>query len=234
MRNHGSPRSTEWDEVEANAADVRRRLARTLRRELVHYPRAATVRLQNVASADLADEAFAWSLENWKAKPSAVSPEQWMRKHALQILDEALDREALAGESRAEERDGQSRAIAHELPRDDDEREGWIDIADLATRGKRHDADGGSDDPFDGIEGDPLVSSPSERLDERETLVELERAMLKLPERRRKAVAHRFLDGLEFEEIAYLLDVPVADVRAEIVAGLAELQRSLAGAPRAA
>jgi RNA polymerase sigma factor (sigma-70 family) len=231
---NGSPRSTEWDEMEANAADVRRRLARTVRRELVHDPRATAVRLQNLASADLADEAFAWSLENWKAKPAAVSPEQWMRKHALQILDEALDREALAAESRAQERVDQSRVLAHELPRDEDEREGWMDIADLATRAKRRDVDGGDDDPFDGLEGDPLVSSPAVRLDARETLVELERALLTLPERRRKVVAHRFLDGLEIEEIAYLLDVPVADVRAEIVSGLAELQRSLAGAPRAA
>ena len=234
MRDDRRPRSAEWIDVEATAAEVRRRIERTLRRELIHDPRAGLARRQNLAASDLADEAFAWSLENWRAKPSAVAPEQWMRKRALQILDEALDREALAAESRAEERAAERRLIAHDLPRDDDEREGWVEIADLATRRRRREIDGGDDDPFDGLAGDPLLSSPADRLDERETLVELERAMLTLPERRRKAVAHRFLDGLEVEEIAYLLDAPVAEVRSEILAGLSDLQRSLAGASRVA
>lgn len=228
MRDNGSPRSAEWKELEANALDVRRRIVRTLRRELVHDARAGSARLQNLGAEDLADEAFAWALENWKAKPAAVTPEQWMRKRGLQILDESLDVEALAGESRAEERAAEGRVHAHDLARDDDdERAGWLDIAVLAKRRVKRESDGGQDDPFDDRASDPLVSSPADRLDERETLIELERALLALPERRRRVVAHRHLDGLGVEEIAYLLDAPTTDVRRELAKGLGELQSAL-------
>jgi RNA polymerase sigma factor (sigma-70 family) len=194
----------------------------------VHDPRAGVARIQNVSVADLADEAFAWALESWKQKPTTTSPELWTRKHAHQLLDEALDAEALAAESRAEERATERVLLAHDLHEDDEERADWLDMAELAGRATKHDKDLGEDEPFDGLESDPQVSSPSDRLDGRETLVELERAMLGLPEQRRKAVAHRYLDGLSVEEIAYLLDSPAVAVEREIATGLAELQRALA------
>jgi RNA polymerase sigma factor (sigma-70 family) len=202
-----------------------------LRRRLVHDPRAVAERPHSIAAADLADESFTWALEYWKAKPSSVTPEQWMRKRGLQILDEALDREALAAEGRAEsvaeERDAERRLLAHQLLRHEDERADWLDMAGMAAADGKTEADGGEFDPFDGIACDPLVSSPSERLDERETLVALERALLSLPEHRRKIVAHRYLDGLAVEEIAYLLDAPPADVRVEIASGIEDLRRAV-------
>jgi RNA polymerase sigma factor (sigma-70 family) len=231
MRDNGSPRSDEWLEVQRTASDLRRRLERLLRRRLVHDPRAVAERPHNIVAADLADDAFTWALENWKAKPSAVTPEQWMRKRGLQLLDEALDREALAAEGRAEsladERDAERRLLAHQLLRHEDERADWYDMAGMAAADGKADAEGGEFDPFDGIACDPLVSSPSERLDERETLVALDRALLTLPEHRRKIVAHRYLDGLSVEEIAYLLDAPSADVRVEIASGIEDLRRAV-------
>jgi DNA-directed RNA polymerase specialized sigma24 family protein len=228
MSVNGVTRSAEWREVERSAGDVRRRLERLLRRELVHDARTSSARLHNVVAEDLADEAFAWALENWKAKPATTAPEQWMRRRALQILDESIDREALVAESREEERDVERRFLAHELLKDDDERAGWLEVAELALRRRRASSDGTEEVPFEALECDPLVCSPADRLDERETFVELERSLLRLPELRRRAIAHRYFDGLAVEEIAYLLDVPVADIRSEIHQGLTDLHHGLA------
>jgi DNA-directed RNA polymerase specialized sigma24 family protein len=186
--------------------------------------------VQNLAVPDLADEAIAWALENWKAKPTATSPELWVKKRALQLLDAALDAEALAAESRAEERATERRLIAHDLTDDvdDEERAGWLDMAELASRGKRRELDDGEDEPFDGLESDPQVSSPQDRLGGRESIAELERAMLRLPEKRRRIVAHRFLDGLSLAEIAYLLDDAPRHVESELVAALHDLHAHLA------
>jgi RNA polymerase sigma factor (sigma-70 family) len=230
MTSNGAARSTEWGLFEANAAELRVLLERCLRRELVHDSRAAVARIQNLSVADLADEAITWALENWKAKPIATSPELWIRKHALQLLDEALDAETLAAESRAEERSVERRLIAHDLVDDgaDEERADWLDMAQLATRGDRREKDGGDDEPFDGLESDPLVSSPADRLDERETIEALERAMLHLPEQTRRVLAHRFLDGLSVNEIAYLLEVRADTVEREMVDGVSALRAELA------
>src|SRR5688572_18746464 len=146
MRADGFLRSAEWMEFEKNAVSFRRRLERALRREMVHDPRAATARLSNLSAPDLADEAFTWTLEQWKAKPAATSPETWMKKHAFQLLDEALDREALAAESRAEERAVERKLVAQDLPRDDEERAGWFEIAALAARDGIGDGDGTEND----------------------------------------------------------------------------------------
>jgi len=228
--NNGAPRSTEWGLFEANAAELRMLLERCLRRELVHDSRAAVARIQNLSVADLADEAITWGLENWKAKPVATPPDLWIRKRALQLLDEALDAEALAAESRAEERSVERRLIAHDLIDDgaDEERADWLDMAQLATRDQGREKDGGDDEPFDGLESDPQVSSPSDRLDERETIEALERAMLHLPERTRRVLAHRFLDGLSVSEIAYLLEVRTDTVEREMTDGVSALRTELA------
>lgn len=230
MSTNGVARSAEWGLFEEYAADLRRILTRTLRRELVHDARSATARIQNLPVADLADEAIAWGLENWKAKPHATSPESWVRKRALQLLDELLDGEALAAESRAEERDVERRVLAHELLSDahDEERADWLDMAELALRSRRHERPSPDDEPFDSLESDPQVSSPEERLGDRETILRLERALLRLPEKRRKIVAHRFLDGLEVAEIAYIVEEPAKAVEQEIAAGLRDLQAEMA------
>jgi DNA-directed RNA polymerase specialized sigma24 family protein len=230
MSSNGVARSAEWGLFEANAAELRLLLERCLRRELVHDSRAAVARIQNLSVADLADEAITWGLENWKAKPTATPPDLWIRKRALQLLDEELDAETLAAESRAEERAAERRLVAHDLTDDgdDEERADWLDMAQLATRGDRREKDGGEDEPFDGLESDPLVSSPQDRLDERETIAALERAMLRLPERTRRVVAHRYLDGLSVREIAYLLEVGTDVVEREMDDGVTALRTELA------
>jgi len=228
------PSTPEWDDFRESVIDHRKRLERALRRELIHDARAATARLQNVAIPDLADDALCHTLDEWRSKPSSTAPFQWMLKHALQLLDAALDREALAAESRLEERVEENKLIAHDLHQDDEERTSWLEMAEL-TQLAHDEVDGAeargplSQDghQFDGLTSPADASNPDERLQQRETLLELERAMLRLPSQRRKAIAHRFLDGLDISEIAYLLDIEPDDAEIEISEALKTLRIEL-------
>lgn len=197
------PAMGEWAEFRSAAALHQKEVERSLRRQLVHDSRAATARLQNVSARDLADEAFAWTLSEWRSKPAGTTPEKWMRKRALQILDEALDREALAAESRAEERLEESRVVAMGIATDDEERTRWLEMMD----GK-----GDPPVPFDGLAAADEMSRVDVRLDETEQLQQLERALARLPEIRRRVVVHRYLDDLPTEDVAYLLDVTTTEV----------------------
>lgn len=233
ISNRDIPSTPEWDAFRDDLVDHRKRLQRMLRRELVHDPRSATARLQNVAVRDLADDALCHVLDQWRSKPARTTPFQWMVKHGLHILDEALDREALAAESRAEERAEEGRLLAHDLMQDDEERARWLEVAGMAIPNAEDGAAaqvtsaGESPHQFDGLQSSPDTSSPEERMQQAESLAELERAMLRLSAVRRKAIAHRFLDGLDIEEICYLLDLPAEQVETEIRAALVSLRQDL-------
>lgn len=216
---NGHPGGIEWELFRRDAETFRKDLERFLRRRLVHDPRAARARLQNIAPPDLADEAFAWALDEWRSKPSGTTPEIWARKRALQLLDEMLDSEALAAESRAEERAEESRLHSLELLADDEERERWLEIVDGA---------GDEPVPFDGLAADDEMSRVESRLDATETLGLLDAALAKLPETRRRVVVHTYIDELAADDVAYLLDLPVGDVERELAAGVASLRQDLA------
>lgn len=215
----GESPTGEWSEFRRDAAAHRHEIERSLRRQLLHDPRAAVARLANVAPRDIADEAITWALGEWRSKPTGTAAGQWTRKRAHQILDEALDREALAAESRDEERRSEARLHAQELLGDEDERARWMEILDGAE----------SDPPvpFDGLAADDDVSSLAARLDATELLADLDRELGRLPEIRRRAVVHRFLDDLTIEDVSYLLDLPAADVEQEIAAGVKTLRLAL-------
>lgn len=215
------PRSEEWEAFRHDAPEIRKDLERTLRRILVHDPRATTARRQNVAPADVADEAFAWVLAEWRSKPSATSPAQWMRKRALQILDESLDRELLDAESRREERAEEARLRRFEVldDVDDDERTRWIEMVGGAHRSHP--------EPFDALVADESVSSVEARLTETELLEQLDREMAALPEIRRRILVHRILDELPVDDIAYLLDVTAEDVERELDGAVRDLRNRL-------
>jgi DNA-directed RNA polymerase specialized sigma24 family protein len=224
------PSTPEWMEFRGKVVDHRKRLERALRRALVHDPRAETARLQNVAILDLADDALCRTLDEWRSKPGGTAPFQWMLKHALQLLDQALDREALAAESRREERQEEGKLVAYDLMHDDEERRAWLEMAELTQLDFDDETD--VDAPstghqFDGLTSPPDTSSPDERLEQRETLVELERAMLGLSALRRRAIAHRFLDGLGIDEVAYLLDLDEDAAEIEISEALRSLRSTL-------
>jgi len=214
----GQPEAAEWTQFRRDAGTLRKDLERFLRRRMVHDARAAKARVQNVAPADLADEAFAWALAEWRSKPATTSPELWTRKRALQLLDEMLDSEALAAESRAEERAEETRLHAHELLADEEERDRWLEMLD---------GSGDEPVPFEGLAADDEVSRVESRLAETEMLGQLERALAKLPEMRRRIVVHSFVDELSADDVAYLLDVSVGDVEGELAAGVSALRKDL-------
>lgn len=215
------PETAEWREFRTNAVEHRRDLERAIRRRLVHDPRTANARVQNVSARDLADEALVWALDRWRAKPAGTSPVLWMQKRALSLLDEALDRESLAAESRAEERAEELRLRSHDLLQDDEERSRWLELLSPDDTPE-------TEEPFDGLASDPQVSSVESRIDETERLLELDRALLRLPEVRRRVVVHRYLDGLDPDDVAYLLDMTTQEVDVELRAGVKALRLALA------
>jgi DNA-directed RNA polymerase specialized sigma24 family protein len=234
------PSTPEWNDFRDSVVEHRKRLERALRRELVHDPRSATCRVQNVAARDLADEALCQTLDEWRSKPGGTPPFQWMLKRGMHLLDAALDRETLAAESRAEERDEEDKLVARDLMQDDEERARWLEVAGLASVDTESvpesesfaDTESGSRQPdrFDGLTSHPATSSPDARMQQAETILELERAMLRLPELRRRAVAHRFLDGLDVDEISFLLELEKDEVEIELSSALATLRSELGAA----
>ncbi len=224
------PSTPEWDAFHDSVLDHRKRLERALRREVVHDARSARCRLQNLAVRDLADEALCQTLDEWRSKPSGTPPFEWMLKRGLHLLDEALDREALAAESRHEERSEEQRLHEFNLTRDDEERARWLEVAGLA-RGADDEAFAETGDgescQFDRLTSPPDTSCPDARMQQAETILELDRALLRLPELRRRAVAHRFLDGLDLGEVAFLLDLEEHEVEVELTSALRTLRDDL-------
>jgi RNA polymerase sigma factor (sigma-70 family) len=216
---NGLPDTEEWRAFRHEALRHRKDLERSLRRLMLHDPRATRARVQNLAPPDLADEAFTWVLSEWRAKPASTSPEQWMRKRALQLLDESLDREALDAESRAEERFEERRLRRHELLADDEDRLRWRELLDGSGRERPV--------PFDGLAADDSVSRVETRLAETATFEELDRALARLPEVPRRIVVHRFLDDLGVDDIAYLLDVPADEVERQLAEAVRTLRHEL-------
>ena len=51
---------------------------------------------------------------------------------------------------------------------------------------------------------------------------------LELPELRRRAVVHSYLDGFTAEDIAYLLEISADDVACEVASGVKALRLDLA------
>lgn len=71
------------------------------------------------------------------------------------------------------------------------------------------------------------TSSPYEVLEKEEIRSELIKAVLDLSDPCRKAIIHRYYDGLMPREIALHLDIPVERVRTQLKRGLARLRHSL-------
>lgn len=213
------PTSEEWTAFQQNALEHRKDLERTLRRLLTHDRRTDGARASGVSARDVADEALTWALSEWRSKPSRTPPAQWMRKRAIQLLEEALDRETLDDEGRREEllEERRQRKLEHVV--DDEERTRWRDLI-----GSRREPPV----PFDGLAADDQVSRVESRLDETELLEQLDRELGNLPEIGRRVLVHRYLDDLGVDDIAYLLDLPVEDVQRELDGAVADLRRRLA------
>jgi RNA polymerase sigma factor (sigma-70 family) len=210
----------EWRSFREDASKHRRALERIVRRTLVHDPRVAEARLRNLDPVDFADEAMCWALSEWRAKPSGVTPEQWARKRALQILDAALDRESLNAEGRAEERRVESQLRAGEIEPQDEVESLWREVFEEETREIPPD--------FEELPSDPAVSQADVRFSEAERVTELTQALRRLPDLQRRVVSLRFLDGLKADDVAYLLDLTPEQASQEMAEALRALRTELA------
>jgi RNA polymerase sigma-70 factor (ECF subfamily) len=74
---------------------------------------------------------------------------------------------------------------------------------------------------------DQAPADPRDRLEERETQVELERALAALPDEQRLAIVLVDLQGLSVEEAASVLDVPPGTVKSRCFRGRARLAVAL-------
>ncbi len=84
----------------------------------------------------------------------------------------------------------------------------------------------GTDDLF--IDPPSRELAPGEAVDQREFAAAVRRAVAELPQEFRDAVLLRDLQGLEYEEIAAILDIPPGTVRSRIHRGRLILQEKLA------
>jgi RNA polymerase sigma factor (sigma-70 family) len=221
------PTSAEWRELRENAELHRDDVVRHLRHRLAGDPRADATDLLSLR--EIAEEAYALAVEDWRSKPAAISPAAWLRRHALVILDAALDEAALAAEGADEERRAERPEAQQDREDVEEGRRAWFEMVDRDDEGGLPASITEELGTFDLLVCDPTVSSPEERMRERELLAEIGRALQSLPERSRRAVAHRYLDGLPLAEVAYLLECSEAEAQSEIAAGLAELNRRICG-----
>ena len=217
------PLSAEWLAFEAQAEELRWGLARELEARFAGDPRVSLA--PDVSFDEIAEEAFALAFEQWRAKPAAVAPATWMRRHATSVLEATLDAAALAAESAGEEREAErGEAIASRADAEEGRRQ-WSELVDPDDEGAPVLSITEELGSFDLLVCDPLVSSPEDRMREHELLAEIGRALQGLPDRLRRAVAHRYLDGLPMVEVAYLLECTETEARQAVTSGLAELRR---------
>jgi RNA polymerase sigma factor (sigma-70 family) len=153
---------------------------------------------------DLCEEAVEWIEAHTEDRPSGVGPSLWLRKTALGRLDEHLERQALANGGLYRSWSGTAdlllAAAAHHDPV---ERKRWLQVHARAA------ADGSRSPVSIAISAD----------EERERMARLERAIVRLPELRRRVVLHYYFDQLTSDDIAYLLDSTVEEIEQELLSG---------------
>jgi RNA polymerase sigma-70 factor (ECF subfamily) len=79
-------------------------------------------------------------------------------------------------------------------------------------------------------ENEPLLTRPPQQ-GQRLELRDLERAIAKLPEEQRSAILLVGLEGMRYEEVAEVLDVPVGTIRSRLSRGRVALRRLMEIAP---
>lgn len=153
---------------------------------------------------DLCDEAIEWIEAHTEDRPTGVLPALWLRKVALARLDEQLERQALSNGGVYRSWSGAADLLlAPEAHHDPVERGRWLQVHARAASDARH----------------APVSIAPDGAAERERMARLERAIVRLPELRRRVVLHYYFDQLTSEEIAYLLEATVEEIDQELLSG---------------
>jgi DNA-directed RNA polymerase specialized sigma24 family protein len=199
-----SLREVEWADYTAHLPQHVDGVLRMLAIVLAHDVRRQDGDVKREVAGELASEAVAWVAAHRSEAPADAPPALWLRKVALTLLDERLEKEAIANGGVYRSWAGETGSPIAPLLEDARERSRWSRVAERVEAESR---------------GEPVrqAAGPQE---EHERIRALERALLRLPEVRRRAVTHHYLDHLAHNEIGFLLEISVDEVALELDAGL--------------
>lgn len=195
---------------------LRDRVARLVRRELLHDPSLAGVPKEAVSVPDVVDEAMVWTVENLPSRPPFLTPEQFLWRRVLHQLDLARESILRSAAASAEE---ERVAAAHREPEQEMNME-WADAEDLLFGG-------GEPLPLDLDEAPRAVSDPASILDREAVQAAVSEALRELPEGQRRAVLLHDLEGYDAAEIAFVLARSEDRVREDLEAARRALRRRL-------
>ena len=188
-----------------HVADHAARLHKVLLRERRLDPRVKAAG-GLVSLPDIVEEALAYVFGHFREKPPHMSPDRWLVRRGLLILDEELsriEREPTGGTPE---------------PHAEEEREDWEDLMDLpvfeATAMDAHAAEEGR-------------AAPDVIGDRHEAQRETAAALKALPERQRKAIVLKHLEGYALPEIAYVLNAEEATVESWLAEAEVKLKNRL-------
>ncbi len=195
---------------------LRDRVARLVRREILHDATLAGIPRSAISVPDVVDEAMVWTQENLGRRPPFLTPEQFLWRRVLHQLDLAR---ASVLRTAAAEREEEKVAAAHREPETELDME-WSDAEDLIFGG-------GEPLPFDLDEAPPGGSDPEAILGREALQVAVSEALRELPETQRRAVLLHDLEGYDPAEIAFVLARSEDRVREDLEAARRALQRRL-------
>ena len=195
---------------------LRGRVARLVRREIVHDPSLSEVPKEAISVPDVVDEAMVWALEHMGRRPAWLTPEQFLWRRVLHQLDLARESVLRARAGEAEEAEVASR---HREPNPELDME-WEEAEDLIYGG-------GEPLPLDLDEASRTDSDPAEILDREAAQQAVSDALRELPDSQRRAVLLHDLEGYDPQEIAFVLSVGEDRVREDLEAARRALRRRL-------
>ncbi len=160
------------------------RLSEVLKRERRLDPRIVAAG-GAISIPDITEEALAYVFEHFREKPAEMSPDRWLVRRGLIILDAELDR--IEREATGE----------GEAPPEAEPQEDWEEIMNLPVY------------MIAGMEGTPADesrTSPDVIQDRAQAQQATAKALQSLPSRYRKALLLKHLEGYQVPEIAYVLN----------------------------
>jgi len=181
------------------------RLHKVLRRERRLDPRSAEVG-GAVSLADVVEDAIAYVFEHWREKPASLSPDRWLVRRGLILLDAELDRAK-------EESTASSSFEAWSEPQ-----EAWEELMNLPVEEWTL---------LDGTPADRNRSSPEIVGNRNEAEAATARALTDLPHRQRVALLLRHVEGYAVPEIGFVLNADDAQVESWLDEGEVAMQERL-------
>ncbi len=168
------------DQVAHHAA----RLSEVLKRERRLDPRIRAAG-GAISLPDITEEALTYVFEHFREKPASMSPDRWLVRRGLIILDAELDRV---------EREATGEGEAPPVAEPQEEWEETMDLPVFMTGG------------LEGTPADESSTSPSVIRDRAEAQQATADALKSLPTLYRKALLLKHLEGYRIPEIAYVLN----------------------------